>query len=158
VTNPTQYQDDYYYGYQNPGYANGTKKGYSGASMGQERPYATIAIMIFGLLHKDGPFYKGMSPDGKNLKDGDAKVNELAQKIKVEFDLKKQQDLTHELIKHFTGQSYYIPQPSSAKGFGLWWPAIGNLNAYSNGVSPNIWTENRLPWWIDASKQPLGKA
>jgi ABC-type transport system substrate-binding protein len=158
VTNPTQYQDDYYYGYQNPGYANGTKKGYSGAAMGQERPFATIAIMVFGLLHKDGPFYKGMSPDGKNLKDGDSKVNDLAQKIKVEFDLKKQTDLTHELIKYFTGQSYYIPQPSSAKGFGLWWPVIGNLNAWSNGVSPNVWTENRLPWWIDASKPPLGKA
>jgi ABC-type transport system substrate-binding protein len=158
ISNAIQYQDDYYYGYQNPGYANGTKKGYSGAAMGQERPFATIALMVFGLLHKDGAFYKGMSPTGTNVKDGDPKVNDLAQKIKVEFDLKRQQDLTHELIRHFTGQSYYIPVPSQAKGFQVWQPVIGNLNAYSNGVSPNVWTENRLPWWIDASKPPLGRA
>jgi len=157
VTNPLQYQDDYYYGYQSKGYAAGEKKGYGGIAMGQERPFATFGLMVFGCLHKDGAFYKGMSPDGRNLQNGDPKVNDLALKIKQEFDLQKQQSLTHELIKYFTGQSYYVPQPSSAKGFFLWWPAIGNLGVYSNGVSPNLWTENRLNWWIDASKPPLGK-
>jgi hypothetical protein len=51
-----------------------------------------------------------------------------------------------------------VPQPSQAKGFSLWWPVIANNNVFSNGVSPNFWTENRLDWWIDASKPPLGKA
>ena len=85
-----QYQDDYYYGYQSPGYAKGEKKGYSGMAMDNERPFATIGLAMFGLLHKDGAFYKGMSPDGKNVQNGDPKINDLAQKIKGEFDLKKQ--------------------------------------------------------------------
>ena len=155
--NAAQYQDEFYYGYQNPGYAKGEKKGYGGITMGSERPFATIALMVFGTMHKDGAFYHGMSPDGRNVANGDSKLNEIALKIKQEFDLQKQQTLTQELIKYFTGQSYYIPQPSQAKAFSLWWPAIGNLNAFSNGVSPNIWAENRLNWWIDDTKPPLKK-
>ena len=147
--------DDYDYGYLSPGYANGTKKGYSGVTMGQERPYATIALMVFGSLHKDGAFYKGMSPTGINVKDGDPKVNDLAQKIKREFDVEKQKTLTHELIRYFTGQTYYIPVPSQVKGLSAYWPAIGNLNVFSNGVSPNVWTERHLNWWIDTSKAPF---
>ena len=157
ISNALQYQDDFYYGYQSPGYASGAKKGYSGTALDNERPFATIGLMVFGLLHKDGAFYKGMSPDGKNVQNGDPKINELAEKIKAEFDLNRQADLVHEEVRYFTGQAYDIPQPSSAKSFGVWWPAIDHLNAFSNGVSPNIWTENRLPWWIDASKPPLGK-
>jgi ABC-type transport system substrate-binding protein len=156
--NAPQYQDEFYYGYQNPGYARGEKKGYGGITMGSERPFATIALMVFGTMHKDGAFYHGMSPDGRNVQNGDPKINDLALKIKQEFDLQKQQSLTHDLVRYFTGQSYYVPQPSQAKAFSLWWPAIGNLNVFSNGVSPNIWAENRLSWWIDPTKPPLAKA
>lgn len=158
VNNALEYQNDYYYGYQSKGYAAGEKKGYGGIAMGSERPFATVGLMVFGTLHKDGAFYHGMTPDGRSVQNGDPKVNELALKIKQEFDLQKQQSLVHELIRYFTGQSYYVPQPSQAKGFSLWWPAIANLNVYSSGVSPNTWTENRLHWWVDASKPPLGRA
>jgi ABC-type transport system substrate-binding protein len=158
ITNPTQYQDEYYYGYQSRGYVAGTKKGFGGITMGQERPFATVALMVFGTLHKDGAFYKGMTPDGRNVQDGDPKVNELALKIQQEFELSKQQSLVQELIRYFTGQSYYVPQPSAARAFSLWWPVIGNLGAYSNGVSPNLWTERHLHWWIDSTKPPLSRA
>jgi len=156
IPNPQEYQDNIYYGYRSKDYAAGTKKGYGGIAAGQERPFATVALMIFGTLHKDGAFYHGMSPDGRNVQDGDPKINDLASKIQQEFDLEKQQGLVHELIKYFSDQSYYIPQPSAAKGFTLWWP-IGNLGVYSNGVSPNLWTERHLHWWIDTSKAPFNR-
>ena len=158
INTVTEYTNDFYYGYQSAAYAAGEKKGFGGILNGSERPFATIALMVFGLLHKDGAFYKGMSPDGRNVQNGDPKVNELADKIKVEFDTQRQQSLTHELIKYFTGQSYYVPQPTQAKAFSLWWPAIGNQGVYSNGVSPNVWSERHLNWWVDSTKAPLGKA
>lgn len=157
INNVAQLTDDYYYGYQNPGYRNGEKKGFGGIYQNSERPFATVGLLVFGLLHKDGAFYKGMSPDGRNVAEGDPKVNDLALKIKQEFDVQRQQSLTHELIRYFTGQSYYVPQPTMAKGFSLWWPVIGNLNVFSSGTSPNIWTENRLHWWIDDRKRPLAR-
>jgi ABC-type transport system substrate-binding protein len=156
IANATEYQDNYYYGYVSKLYAAGQKKGYDGIAMGQERPFATVALMIHGTLHKDGAFYHGMTPDGLNVQNGDPKVNDLAIRIKTEYDVEKQQTLVHELIRYFTEQSYYIPQVSQAKGYSLWWPAIGNLGAFSNGVSPNLWTERHLHWWMDPSKKPLG--
>jgi ABC-type transport system substrate-binding protein len=154
INNGPEYQDNYYYGYQSKGYAAGTKKGYGGIAAGQERPFATLALMVHGTLHKDGAFYHGMSPDGTNLQNGDPKVNELASKIKAEYDVGKQVTLTHDLIRYFTDQSYYIPQVSVAKGFTLWWP-IGNLGVFSNGVSPNLWTERHVNWWLDTTKKPF---
>jgi peptide/nickel transport system substrate-binding protein len=157
ISNAAELQDNYYYGYQSAGYAAGTKKGFGGIYQNSERPFATVGLLVFGLLHKDGAFYKGMTPDGKNVQNGDPKVNELALKIKQEFDVERQKSLTHELIKYFTGQSYYVPQPTMAKAFSLWWPAIANLSVFSAGTSPNIWSENRLHWWIDATKAPLAR-
>jgi peptide/nickel transport system substrate-binding protein len=155
INTVTEYTNDYYYGYQSKEYAAGEKKGFGGILNSSERPFATIGLLVFGLMHKDGAFYKGMSPDGRNVQNGDPKVNDLALKIQQEFDVQKQQTLTQELIRYFTGQSYYVNQPSQAKAFGLWWPAIANLDAFSSGVSPNVWSENRLHWWVDDSKAPL---
>ncbi|HEX5368435.1 MAG TPA: ABC transporter substrate-binding protein [Dehalococcoidia bacterium] len=155
IPNGTTYSDTYTYGYVSKLYASGQKKGYDGMAMGQERPYATAALLISLTLDKDGSYYHGMSPDGNNVANGDPKVNDWAKQIKQEFDLQKQQDLTHDLIKYFSGQCYYIPQPSAAKAFSLYWPVVGNLGAFSNGVSPNYWTESYLNWWIDSSKPPL---
>ena len=154
ITEATNYQNNYYYGYRSAEYAAGTKKGYDGVAAGQERPFATIGLAIFGTLHKDGAFYHGFSPDGTNVQNGDPKINDWAVKIQQEFALDKQRTLTHELIKYFSDQSYYIPQPSAAKGFTLWWP-IGNLGVFSNGVSPNLWTERHLNWWLDRTKAPF---
>jgi ABC-type transport system substrate-binding protein len=151
ITDPNNYQNNFYYGYRSAEYAAGTKKGYDGLAAGQERPFATVALTVFGTLHKNGAFYHGFSPDGTNVQNGDPKINDWAEKINSEFDLDKQRAMTHELIKYFSDQSYYIPQPSAAKGFTLWWP-IGNLGVFSNGVSPNLWTERHLNWWIDQTK------
>ena len=155
IPNGAQYSDEYVSGYLSAGYAAGTKKGFGGITMGQERPYGTVALLVYGSLHKDGAYYKGMTPNGLNPQNGDPTVNDLAEKIKREFDVEKQKTLTHELIRYFTGQSYYVPQPSQVKGLSAYWPAIGNLGVFSNGVSPNVWAERYINWWIDTSKAPF---
>jgi len=155
IPNGAQYSDEYVSGYLSAGYTAGTKKGYGGITMGQERPYGTVALLVYGSLHKDGAYYKGMTPNGLNPQNGDPTVNDLAEKIKREFDVEKQKTLTHELIRYFTGQSYYVPQPSQVKGLSAYWPAIGNLGVFSNGVSPNIWAERHINWWMDTSKAPF---
>ncbi|HLF80092.1 MAG TPA: ABC transporter substrate-binding protein [Dehalococcoidia bacterium] len=149
--------DNYSTAYIAKDYAAGIKKGFNGAYFIAERPYGAPALALYGQLHKNGAYYKGMSPDGRNLQNGDPKINDLAEKIRAEFDVTKQQTMTHELIKYFTGQAYIIPQVSQVKSYSLWWPAIGNLGMYLNFPNQSVWSEVRLNWWIDSTKPPIAR-
>lgn len=150
--------DNYSTAYIAKDYAAGIKKGFNGAYFIAERPYGAPSLALYGQLHKNGAYYKGLSPDGRNLQNGDPKINELAEKIRAEFDVPKQQSMTHELIRHFTGQAYLLPQVSQVKAYSLWWPVIGNVGAYVSYPNESVWSEVRLNWWLDTTKPPIGKA
>jgi len=150
-----QYQDDYYYGYQNPGYANGTKKGYNGVIYGAEKVYPSVPSQLFGTMHKDGALFHGMTPDGRNPHLGDPRVNDMIEKIKLENDRSRQQDLVHDLIRYMTGQAYNIPRPATSKNFNVWWPVIGNLGVYPTYAGGQERIEPSWHWWIDSTKPPV---
>ena len=151
-----QYRDTYYDAYLSKGYAAGTKKGFNGINHRALRSFPTVAAGLYGTFHKDGGFFQGSTPDGKNPHLGDPKVMDLIDKIKAEPDLKKQQGLVHDVTKYLAGQVYSVPRPASVKAFSLWWPAIGNLgmtSMYAGGG--NVIQEERRDWWVDTSKPPL---
>jgi ABC-type transport system substrate-binding protein len=151
-----QYRDTYYDAYLSKGYIAGTKKGFNGINHRALRGFPTVAAGLYGTFHKDGGFFQGSTPDGKNPHLGDPKVMDLIDKIKAEPDLKKQQGLVHEAVKYLAGQAYSIPRPASVKAFTLWWPAIGNLgmtSMYSGGG--NVIQEERREWFVDQSKPPF---
>jgi ABC-type transport system substrate-binding protein len=151
----TVYRDTYYDAYLSKGYAAGVKKGFNGINHRALRGFPTVAAGLYGTLHKDGGFFQGSTPDGKNPHLGDPKVIDLIDRIKAEPDLKRQQGLVHEVVKYVAGQVYSVPRPASVKAFSLWWPAIGNLGVTSSYAGANIQAETRLHWWVDSSKPPL---
>ncbi|HLF76353.1 MAG TPA: ABC transporter substrate-binding protein [Dehalococcoidia bacterium] len=137
---------------------NGTRKGYSGAQLMAERPFPTAATLISSTLHYQGGAFHGMTPDGKDGHKGDPKLNDMSEKIGLEFDRKKQVEMVHDVVRYVTQQSYYIPQASSAKKFQLWWPVISGVNAVTSPPDFTNWADNYLDFWLDPSKAPLKKA
>ena len=107
-----------------------------------------------------------MSPDGRNVEQGDPKLNELIEKMKVEFDEKKQQALVYDAQRLIAGQAYVVPNAGSVKTFGIAWPAVGNMGVFNSYGSPTpggtgvtaSWAEQYHSWWVDSTKAPLNKA
>ena len=159
--NPMEFNDwvnNISQGYRSKQYKAGERKGFSGIGMQGERGYPTTAVQVYNQFNAAGQGYRGNSPDGRNIADGDPKLNDLTIQINREFDAKKQQSMVHDLIRYATGMAYYIPQPSSAKNFTLWWPVVGNLGAETPYPGTNLWTSIRSNWWLDTTKPPLGNA
>jgi ABC-type transport system substrate-binding protein len=153
---PLDYQSDYipnvYYSYQGT-----STKGFNGMMWRAELGYPTCVSQLFANLHKDGGRYRGVSPDGNNAKQGDPYLNDTIVKAKQEFDLKKQQDLVHDIIKYVAGQSYAIPESwTSTLVFENWWPVTGNQGVFNTANGGNPVVEVYAPtWWIDDSQPPL---
>ena len=142
-------------GYRAKEYKAGTRKGFNGIGMQGERGYPTAAVLVYNQFNTAGQGYRGTSPDGRNVADGDPKLQDWTVKINQEFDAQKQQALTHDLIRYVTGMAYYMPQPSSTKPYSLWWPVLQNNGAFTAYPGTSIW-QVRQNWWIDQTKPPLG--
>jgi ABC-type transport system substrate-binding protein len=135
--------------------SGGNRDGYNGLFAMGDAGFPTIAAALFGTVHKDGARYHGLSPDGKNPHQGDPKLNSDIMAIKEEFDREKQQAMVQDLVRYFSGQSYYVPRASSTKGLDLSWPAIGNLGVYQSSPGAATVAERDLHYWVDPTKAPL---
>jgi hypothetical protein len=155
-TPATVWLNQYARRYFNSGYTVGD--GFEGVAVVPERGYVTVAEQLYNQFHKSGGAYRGMALDTGTTVDGDPKLNELTEKLKGEFEIKAQQKLAHELVRHATESSYYVPRVSVAKAFSLWWPAVGNAGAYSSYANSSFWVDQWRERWIDTSKPPFKKA
>lgn len=120
------------------------------------RQWPSLAQNLFAFSNPKGTNYHGASADGKNLDKGDDKLTGMIDRLIGEFDVKKQQDVAHEIIRYYTQQVYSISRPSNSPGYKLLWPAIGNAGLNSTYVGGHE-VETYLNWWIDPSKPPLAK-
>jgi ABC-type transport system substrate-binding protein len=96
--NYTEYNMNHYGYLKRSTYGN--TSGFNGALLIAERPYATVASLLFGIAHRDGVAFHGATPDGKNAGEGDPKVNDAIDKIRQETDRQKQQVMVHDLIRY----------------------------------------------------------
>jgi ABC-type transport system substrate-binding protein len=142
-----------YQAYQNK-YSEGTYWDFGGVVHRAGRAWPSIGHFLSAFTNPAGSHYHGASVDGKNMDQGDAKLNDLVQKIIGEFDQKRQNDLIHEVTRYYTGQVYSISRPSNTPGYLLNWPVIGNLGVNSTFVGGAV-TDPWLNYWIDATKAPL---
>jgi ABC-type transport system substrate-binding protein len=154
-----QYQEwlpQYHYGYLPNDFAAGKVKGFNGIGLAAERTRYTPVLSLFGLLDVNGDAFHGATTDGSNAVKGDAKLNADLDALRRETDHDKLVGGVRDVIRYATQQAYFIPKPSNPKFFTIWWPAIGNLQAFNSSVvGANIWAEDRLAWWIDQTKPPF---
>ena len=153
-----QFKDIYYEAYFGPSFNSGKTKGFNGIVHLANPAASTLASHLFTFVHRDGGRFHGMATDGKNPQNGDAKLNSDIEKIQLEFDRDKQIALTHDVIRYFTGQAYYIPRPGHTKLFTVTWPALADHTTYVRPPSDNQWSGRNIHWWIDSTKAPLQKA
>jgi ABC-type transport system substrate-binding protein len=150
-----QFKDIYYEAYYGPSFASGKTKGFNGIVHLADPAVPTVPSFLFTFVHKNGGRYHGMSPDGRNAVNGDPKINDMIDKLRAEFDRSKQVEQTHDLIRYFTGQSYYIPRAATVKPLTLTWPVLGNFGVFQPSPGENQWSERNVHWWIDPTKAPL---
>jgi peptide/nickel transport system substrate-binding protein len=150
-----QFKDIYYEAYYGPSFESGKTKGFNGMVHLANPAAPTVASHLFTFVHKDGGRFHGMTPNGQNAHLGDTKLNSDIEKLRVEFDRDKQVSLTHDIVRYFTGQSYYIPRPAHVKQLTLVWPALSNYQTYNRTPSDNQWAEANLQWWVDQTKPPF---
>jgi ABC-type transport system substrate-binding protein len=151
----TQWVDTIVQAYFYKEFTEGKKKGFNGAQLMAERPFATPANLLASSYHYLGGAFHGMTPDGKDAHKGDPKLNEMSEKINGEFDRAKQISMVHDAIRYATQQSYIIPQGTSAKQFQLIWPVLSGFNYNIAPPNATIWGDAMIDIWIDQTKAPI---
>ncbi len=87
------------------------------------RQWPSLAQYLFAFTNPKGTNYHGASADGKNLEQGRREADRAWSTSMIgEFDVKKQQDVAHEIIRYYTQQMYSISRPSNSPGYKLVWP------------------------------------
>ena len=150
-----QFKDIYYEAYYGPSYESGKTSGFNGVVVLANPSLPTVTSHLFTFVHRNGGRYHGMTPDGNNAQLGDPKLNADIDKLKLEFDRDRQITMVHDMIRYFTGQSYYIPRKGQTLLVELIWPAIQNYNLVARSPGDNEWAESKLHWWIDETKPPF---
>jgi peptide/nickel transport system substrate-binding protein len=146
----------YHYGYIPSTYNAGQTKGFNGIGLGAERQRYTAVLSVHGLVHVEGDAFHGATADGRDAVKGDPKLNDMLGKLRQESDRNKVNEGMKEAQRYLAQQMYYIPKPSTSIPFTVWWPAIGNVGAYSSSVvGASRWAEQNLQWWLDTTKAPF---
>jgi ABC-type transport system substrate-binding protein len=161
---PKEYQNDwlpnYHYAYCLQWRAGKPITGFDGIAYRAVSGYPTVASQIFQNLHRDGAEFEGATVDGRSPEQGDPEVNTMIERIKREFDIERQQELSKDFQRMMAKKAYSVPNlPYAVLGFSLNWPVIGSMGVYRSwpGGAGSI-TESNLEWWIDESKPPIGRA
>ncbi len=108
--------------------------------------------LLYALFNKNGSQFMGFDPNGQSTFRGDPQLDELTDKMKVEFDQNKRYALAYELQKYEAKMQYYPMFPGGANGFQLVWPAVENWGVFTGG----FFTEAYL--WINDQKAPVKRA
>jgi ABC-type transport system substrate-binding protein len=78
-------------------------------------------------LHKTGSLFGGWDADGGPAnKEGDPFLNDTIDKMMMEFDEPKRQDLAHDLIRYMGAKVYKMRYPGAGTQLGLAWPELQN--------------------------------
>ncbi len=160
---PREYQNDwvpnYHYGYTKAYHPGKTEfKGFTGLIYRAITGYPTVPLQVYSVYNSGAARFQGMTPNGLKAENGDAAINDLTNKIRREFDAKKQQEMVHDLQQQMAKLSYDVPFPYSSRGVGVYWPVIGNLGAYRAAPAGSAPAETAINWWIDDTQPPLKKA
>ena len=159
-----QYQNDwvpnYHYGYTKAFDSKRTDyKGFTGIIYRAVTGYPTVATQIYSTMNAEAARFEGATTTGRDAQNGDPEINALTDKIRREFDVKKQQEYSQELQRTMAKKSYAIPYISFGfLGVGLNWPVIGNLGAFRAAPAGSAAVETAIHWWIDDTKPPIAKS
>jgi ABC-type transport system substrate-binding protein len=155
----TTFLNQYYFGYRSGASTRGAGEeaapGYNGYAVEAERPYATAINLMLGSWHPGGSSFHGLTPTGENATEGDPTLTAMIEAAAQEFDPDAQIAKTHDIIRYITEHAYFIPNPTVAPVYELYWPALSGLGWLERWPNNALPAEEAINWWIDESKAPF---
>lgn len=148
----------YYFGYRSGASTRGSSeaaKGYNGYAVEAERPYSSAISLMFGSWHSGGGAFHGLTPDGNDAFSGDPALDAMIEEAGAEFDNPAQVAKVHDIIRYITAHTYFIPKPTVAPTYHLWWPALSGVHYRERWPNNSEPSEEAIDWWIDESKAPF---
>ena len=151
--------NQFYFGYRSGASTRGAGEaeapGYNGYAVEAERPYATAINLMLGSWHPGGSSFHGYTPDGNNATAGDPALTAMIEAAAAEFDTPTQIAKVHDIIRYMTERTYFIPNPTVAPTYELYWPALSGLGWIERWPNNALPAEEAIHWWIDESKPPF---
>jgi len=118
---------------------------FAGTTWGPDTSAPEPTSAMFFIYNSKGGYFLG----------GDATLDQLTAKAKLEFDDNKRRDLIHQIQKH-DAKMVYNEKIGIAGTFALNWPALRNVNVYRGGTNwLDITTPSGLHAWLDPTKKPF---
>jgi ABC-type transport system substrate-binding protein len=154
----TEFLNSYYFGYRSGASTRGAgeaAEGYNGYSVQAERPYATAINLMLGSWHPGGSSFHGYTPDGNNPTEGDSSLTAMIEDSAAEFDSNTQISRVHDIIRYMTEHAYFIPKPTVAPTYELYWPALSGVGWRERWPNNALPTEEAIDWWIDETQPPF---
>ena len=149
-----QFKDIYYEAYYGPSVASGKTKGFNGMVHLADPATPTIPSFLFTYVHKNGGRFHGITPDGKNAPQGDPKLNDVIDKLRIEFDRPSRWSSARDpALLHRTVVLH--PACGGVKLLTLSWPSLGNMGVFQPSPGENLWAERNVHWWVDQTKPPF---
>ncbi len=148
-TNVVQYQNDLIPNYQN---VQGEFEGVAWMLRPQSStdPIDKLAENFFS---KSGDNFIGFDVAGKGDHSGDAQVDDVVRRSRVERDNEKRRQMMLDLQRYLGEQMYIIRSVSGATSFDLAWPALRNFYWFRS-----IRREEWSYFWLDETQKPLARA
>jgi hypothetical protein len=148
-----------YFGYRSGASTRGAEEaeapGYNSYSGQAERPYATAINLMLGSWHPGGSSFHGFTPDGNNATEGDPTLTAMIEDTAAEFDRDTQIAKVHDIIRYITEHAYFIPRPTVAPTYELYWPALSGVGWRERWPNNALPAEEAIDWWIDETKAPF---
>lgn len=128
---------------------------FSGTSTGLDPTAPDPATYLYALYHKSGGTFRGYNPNSTGASaDGDPFMNDLIDKMLVEFDEKKKMQMVFDFQRYHAKMNYRPRYGGGANTILATWPALQNQGVWIGDGFKREWTHE----WLDPTKAPLNKA
>lgn len=108
-----------------------------------------------------GPSYPGFFADGLNYMDGDPEYTRILEAAREEFDIDQRRELMYE-FQRLEAENQYMPAfPGTAQLLRLYWPALRNVNVFSQELPRGSTAAPPLSLmgvWLDPTQPPLARS
>ncbi len=129
------------------GYSAGNKPGFNGVTLSLTTTFPDVDAYVFAMDHSKGQYIR--RPESMY----DARMDEILEKERREFDFKKRMDLVKEYQRYAASKMYDFPVSGQALGFALNWPWVGNAGVYNAWAQDAAAQTSTTYLWYDKSKR-----
>lgn len=105
--------------------------------------------------HSQGSMFRHFDANGVGDHSGDPKMDELLDKMQVEFDDEQRREMVREFQRYDASKMYNISYPGGSNGFELAWPALRNRMVWRGPAGRPEPQRDFAALWLDQTRPPF---